>query len=90
MSVSISVRLPEFTARQLDALAKRTNLSKTDLIIQGLESVIAAELDKKVAYLIDEDFNAALDFIEKPMPAEEEQKLRTLMSKRYVWEEPHA
>ena len=30
MSVSISVRLPEFTARQLDALAKRTNLSKTD------------------------------------------------------------
>ena len=46
MSVSISVRLPEFTARQLDALAKRTNLSKTDLIIQGLESVIAAELDK--------------------------------------------
>lgn len=90
MSVSISVRLPEFTARQLDALAKRTNLSKTDLIIQGLESVIAAELDKKVAYLSDEDFNAVLDFIEKPMPAEEEQKLRTLMSKPYVWEEPHA
>ena len=90
MSVSISVRLPEFTARQLDALAKRTNLSKTDLVIQRLESVIAAELDKKVAYLSDEDFNAALDFIEKPMPAEEEQKLRKLMSKPYVWEEPHA
>ena len=90
MSVSISVRLPEFTARQLDALAKRTNLSNTDLVIQGLESVIAAELDKKVAYLSDEDFNAALDFIEKPMPAEEEQKLRKLMSKPYVWEEPHA
>lgn len=90
MSVSISVRLPEFTARQLDAMAKRTNLSKTDLIIQGLEAVIAAELDRNVKYLSDDEFKAALDFIEKPMPAAEEAKLRKLMSKPYVWDEPDA
>lgn len=48
------------------------------------------KLDRNVKYLSDDEFKAALDFIEKPMPAAEEGKLRKLMSKPYVWDEPDA
>ena len=84
MSVTISVRLPNFTARQLEELARRTHRSKDELIVEGLEHLFAEALEQKSATLRSEEFNALLDFIEKPMPPHEMQKLRKLMSKPYV------
>lgn len=84
MSVTISVRLPNFTARQLEALARRTHRSKDELIVEGLEHLFADALEQKSATLRNEDFDALLDFIEQPLPAHEMQKLRKLMSKPYV------
>ena len=60
MSVAISIRLPEFTARRLEELAKTSQLSKTDLIVQGLEAIFASQLDRKITYLTDSQFDDVL------------------------------
>ena len=44
MSVVITVQLPDFTAQRLEELAQDSGLSKTDLIIQGLELIFASRL----------------------------------------------
>lgn len=85
MTVAISVRLPEFTAQRLEELAKRTNLSKTDLIIQGLESIFATQFDRKVAYLSDKQFEEVLDFLNRPAASDVEEKLDKTMNHAYPW-----
>ena len=85
MSVAISVRLPEFTARRLDELAKRSNLSKTDLIVQGLETVLASQLDRKITYLSDKQFDEVMDFLHQQTPADVKDKLVRTMNTPYPW-----
>ncbi len=83
MTIAISVRLPEFTAQRLEELARRTNLSKTDLIIQGLESIFATQLDRKITYLSDKQFEEVLDFLNRPASPDVEAKLDKTMNHPY-------
>ena len=85
MSVAISVRLPEFTARRLEELAQTSHLSKTDLIIQGLESILASQLDRKVTYLSDKQFDEVLDLMSHPTPSDVQKKLAKTMNTPYTW-----
>ncbi len=49
MTVPISVRLPEETAKALDELAAATDRPKTYLVIKALESYLAEYADYLVA-----------------------------------------
>ncbi len=49
MPVSISVRLPEETAKALDDLASVTERSRTYLIVKALETYLAEYADYQVA-----------------------------------------
>ncbi len=49
MPVSVSVRLPEDTAKALDELARATERSKTYLILKALETYLAEYADYQVA-----------------------------------------
>ena len=49
MPVSISVRLPEETAKALDDLASATERSRTYLILKALETYLAEYADYQVA-----------------------------------------
>ncbi|MBI3456467.1 MAG: ribbon-helix-helix protein, CopG family, partial [Candidatus Rokubacteria bacterium] len=47
--VSVSVRLPDMTAKALDELARVTERSKTYLIVKALEAYLADAADYQVA-----------------------------------------
>jgi RHH-type rel operon transcriptional repressor/antitoxin RelB len=49
MPVSVSVRLPEKTAKALDELAETTERSRTYLILKALEAYLAEYADYQVA-----------------------------------------
>ena len=49
MPVSVSVRLPDDTAKALDELAHATERSKTYLILRALEAYLAEYADYQVA-----------------------------------------
>lgn len=49
MPVSVSVRLPDDTAKALDELAHATERSKTYLILRALEAYLADYADYQVA-----------------------------------------
>lgn len=49
MAVSISVRLPESTAKALNELANATERSRTYLILRALETYLAEYADYQVA-----------------------------------------
>ena len=49
MPVSISVRLPEATAKALDELASATERPRTYLILKALEAYLAEYADYQVA-----------------------------------------
>ncbi|HIU73363.1 MAG TPA: hypothetical protein IAC65_03795 [Candidatus Aphodousia faecipullorum] len=85
MSVAISVRLPEFTARRLEELAKTSQLSKTDLIVQGLESIFASQLDRKITYLTDSQFDEVLRYLDDSMHEEVKNRLSKTMNTPYPW-----
>ena len=87
MSIAISIRLPEFTARRLEELAQRSQLSKTDLIVQGLESIFASELDRKIMYLNDRQFDEALDFLNKPTSKDITNRLNKTLQTPYPWKQ---
>ena len=86
MSVAISIRLPEFTARRLEELAKTSQLSKTDLIVQGLEAIFASQLDRKITYLTDSQFDDVLNFLSEPTPKDINDRLSKTMAVPYLWE----
>lgn len=50
MPVSVSVRLPEKTAKALDELADATERSRTYLIVKALEVYLAEYADYQVAF----------------------------------------
>ena len=85
MSVALTVRLPEFTARRLDEVSKSSNLSKTDLILEGLESVFASRLDRSVTYLSDAQFEAVLDILDNPLSQEAAEGRERLESTTFPW-----
>lgn len=87
MSIAMTIRIPEFMAERLSFLSESSNLSKTDLILEGLESVFNARLDKNVTYLTDHQFNAVLDLLEKPIPEDVQAKREKLLSQPYPWEQ---
>lgn len=64
MTTAISVELPESTVRRLEEVSQRKNVSQNDLIVLGIESVLAEELDRKMILLSDKQFEEALAFIE--------------------------
>lgn len=86
MSVAISIRLPEFTAKRLDELAKTSQLSKTDLIVQGLEAIFASQLDRKITYLTDSQFDNVLNYLNKPTAKDVSDRLSKTMKTSYPWE----
>lgn len=49
MPVSVSVRLPDRTARALDELASATERSRTFLIVKALEAYLADRADYQLA-----------------------------------------
>ena len=49
MSRSVSVRLPDATAKALEALAKATDRPKTYFIEKALESYLAEHADSQIA-----------------------------------------
>lgn len=85
MSVAFSVRLPKFTAWRLDEPAQKSHLSKTDLIIQGLESILASELDRKITYLSDKQFDEVMNFLNQPTPTDVHSNLVKTMKTPYPW-----
>lgn len=49
MPTSVSVRLPDATAKALEELARMTERSKTYLIVKALEAYLAEAADYQVA-----------------------------------------
>lgn len=49
MPVSVSIRLPDNTAKALDELAKATERSRTYLILKALDAYLAEYADYQVA-----------------------------------------
>ena len=49
MTTSVSVRLPEDTARALEELARATERPKTYLIVKALQTYLAEQADYQVA-----------------------------------------
>ena len=49
MLLSVSVRLPDKTARSLDKLANATHRSRTYLIVRALEAYLADHADYQIA-----------------------------------------
>jgi RHH-type rel operon transcriptional repressor/antitoxin RelB len=49
MSVSVSVRLPDETAKALGELARTTERSKTSLILKALEAYLADYAEYQIA-----------------------------------------
>ncbi len=49
MSVSISIRLPEATAKALDAVASATARAKTYVVLRALEAYLADYADYQIA-----------------------------------------
>ncbi len=85
MSVVIFVCLPKFTAQRLEELARVTQLSKTDLIVQGLETIFAYEHDRKITYLTDEQFDEVQNFLDKPISEDNRSQLNKTMKTPYPW-----
>ncbi len=86
MTTAISVELPESTVRRLEAVSQRKNVSQNDLIVQGIESVLAEELDRKMILLSDKQFEEALTFIENPTPPDVQERLRKTLTTPFPWE----
>jgi len=86
MSVAMTLRLPEFYAERLEQMSKNDNRSKTDLMIEGLQMVIASRLDAKVTYLSDEAFDSLMDILDREPTEEELAKRQKLLSTPYPWE----
>ncbi len=49
MSVPISIRLPEATAKALDAVASATDRPKTYVVLRALEAYLADHADYQIA-----------------------------------------
>lgn len=76
-----------FTGNSLGRLiSRRKGVSTNDLIVQGIESVLAEELDRKMVLLSDKPFEEALDFIENPTPPDVQERLRKTLSTPFPWE----
>lgn len=86
MTAAISVRLPDSSASLLDDVARQLKLSKTDVIIQGIETIHSSLLDRKVTYLTDKQFEEALDFLSREPSKEAKERLSATLSKPYPWE----
>lgn len=85
MSVVITVQLPDITAQRLEELAQDSGLSKTDLIVQGLESIFASRLDQKFMYLGDKQFDEVIDFSDKQSSDTAKHRLTKTMQTYYPW-----
>lgn len=85
MSVALIVRLPEFTARRLNEVSKSSNLSKTDLILEGLEYVFASRRDRSVTCLSDAQFETILDALDNPLSQEALEGRQRLESAPFPW-----
>lgn len=86
MTTAISVELPESTVRRLEEVSQRKNVSQNDLIVLGIESVLAEELDRKMILLSDKLFEEALAFIENPTPPDVQERLRKTLTTPSPWE----
>lgn len=85
MTTAISVELPESTVRRLEEVSQRKNVSQNDLIVLGIESVLAEELDRKMILLSDKQFEEALAFIENPTPPDVQERLRKTLTTPFPW-----
>lgn len=88
MSVVITVQLPDFTAQWLEELTQDSGLSKTDLIVQGLESIFASRLDQKFMYLGDKQLDEVLDFSDTQSSITTKHRLTKTMQTYYPWSKP--
>ena len=86
MTIAISVELPESTVRRLEEASRRKNVSQNDLIVLGIESVLAEEPNREMIYLSDKQFEEALAFIENPTPLDVQERLRKTLSTPFPWE----
>ena len=86
MTTAISVELPESTVRRLEEVSQRKNVSQNDLIVLGIESVLAEGLDRKMILLSDKQFEEALAFIENPTPPYVPERLRKTLTTPFPWE----
>lgn len=86
MTTAISVELPESTVRRLEEVSQRKNVSQNDLIVLGIESVLAEGLDRKMILLSDKQFEEALAFIENPTPPDVQERLRKILTTPFPWE----
>ncbi len=88
MSVVITAQLPDITAQRLEELAQDSGLSKTDLIVQGLESIFASRLDQKFMYLGDKQLDEVLDFSDTQSSNTTKHRLTKTMQTYYPWSKP--
>ena len=88
MGTTFTLRLGDFDAERLNAIALQDGRSKTDLITEGLRSVFASRLDSKILWLPRDEFDACMKVITEPEKDKEilarRQKLRTM---KPVWED---
>lgn len=88
MSVVITVQLPDITAQRLEEFTQDSGLSKTDQIVQGLESIFASRLDQKFMFLSDKQFDEVLDFSDKQSSDAAKRRLTKTMQTYYPWSKP--
>lgn len=88
MTVEATVNLPDDVAQRLKMFSKRTGLSENDLIVAGIESVLAGELDKTHKTLTSEQFEAVRKFLQDPTPQEVVDRLKKTLAHSYPWKHP--
>ena len=52
MSSTYTLRLNDFDSEMLNSIAKRTDRSKADLIMEGLRNVFASRLDQQIRLFV--------------------------------------
>ena len=85
--ISVTHKVSQDWADAVAFLAKETEMSKSQIWIEGIKALLAMRLDNRVLRLDDETFDALLDTLERPVPDTVQEKLDKTLSTPYVWEQ---
>lgn len=85
--ISVTHKVSQDWADAVAFLAKETDMSKSQIWIEGIKALLAMRLDCQVLRLNDDTFDALLDTLERPAPDTVQEKLDKTLSTPYVWEQ---
>ena len=84
--ISVTHKVSQDWADAVAFLAKETDMSKSQIWIEGIKALLAMRLDCQILRLDDDTFDALLDTLERPVPDAVQAKLEKTLSTPYVWE----